>query len=96
MRRADLSLDAIVRCGDSVMPPYTLVLRNGSGRPTTRERLEDLLREIGTLLLAFAPLDVALSSERPNRWPILLLFLSLGMFFLAIALLAERRRPHDN
>jgi len=70
-------------------------MRNGSGRPTTRERIEDVFREIGTLLLAFAPLDVVLSSDREHRWPILLLFLSLGIFFLAIALVAERRRPHD-
>jgi peptidoglycan/LPS O-acetylase OafA/YrhL len=61
---------------------------------TTRERVEEAAREIGVLLIAFAPLDVALNDARPFRWWILLLFLSLGLLFFVCALVAERRRKH--
>jgi hypothetical protein len=57
------------------------------------ERVEDALREIGTLLLAFAPLDAALSE---GRMPIgfLLLFVGSGLLLFVAALLMERKRVH--
>jgi len=59
---------------------------------TWRERLEDAVREIGTLFLALAPLDASLS-ENPGRF--LLFFVVLGASFVAWAILNERRRRHD-
>lgn len=50
------------------------------------------MREIGTLLMAFAPLDAAVSEGRlPTLW-FLLLFLGLGASFFIGALVMERRR----
>jgi hypothetical protein len=39
------------------------------------ERIEDAMREVGTLLIAFAPLDAALSERREHVAVFLLLFL---------------------
>lgn len=55
-------------------------------------RVEDAIREIGTLLVAFAPLDVALTEGR--RWGTLLLFLLLGASLFIGSLWLERRRRH--
>ena len=59
-----------------------------------RERIEDAMREVGTLLIAFAPLDAALSEGRGqmNTLAFLLLFFGLGSLLLAGAVLLERRR----
>ena len=57
----------------------------------TFQRLEDLMREMGTLLLAFAPLEGALSSS-PSRWFSLVFFLVLGAALFAAAVRSERRR----
>jgi hypothetical protein len=70
-------------------------MRQNSNRPSVRERFEDVLREVGTLLIAFAPLDVALGAEKTKSWSSMLLFLSLGLLFLTIALVAEQQRNHD-
>jgi len=59
---------------------------------TVPERLEDAMREIGTLLLALTPLDAALT-ENPGGF--LLLFLLLGASLFATAILIERRRRLD-
>jgi hypothetical protein len=59
---------------------------------TTRERLEEAAREIGVLLMAFAPLDVALTDRPSTRWTPLLLFFVTGVLFLGGALASERRR----
>jgi len=58
------------------------------------ERIEDGMREVGTLLIAFAPLDAALSEGHPNGgvFLFLLLFLILGALLFVGALLLERRR----
>ena len=55
-----------------------------------RERVEDAMREVGTLLIAFTPLDVSLT-ENPHHTT-LLIFLALGLSFLTGALLLERSR----
>ena len=57
-----------------------------------RQRLEELLREVGTLLIAFAPLDVTLGNSREFRWQWLLLFALLGISLFMTAVIAERRR----
>lgn len=57
-----------------------------------RERLEEISREIGTLLLAFTPLDAVVWSDQRERGSLLLLFLFAGALFIFIALLSEQRR----
>ena len=59
---------------------------------TVRERVEDAMREVGTLLIAFAPLDAAFNAERPYIVVLLLFFLSAGALFFTGALILERRR----
>jgi len=74
---------------------YCSFMRRDADHPNVRKRVEDVLREVGTLLVAFAPLDVALSAEKTKSWSSMLPFLSLGLLFLTIALVAEQRRNHD-
>jgi hypothetical protein len=57
-----------------------------------RERIEEAAREIGVLLIAFAPLDAVLAE--PRRVPTLLFFVMLGVSLFAAALVMERRRAH--
>ena len=64
-------------------------------RRIIRRRLEELCREVGALLIAFAPLDAALASDQPNRWGWLLLFLSLGAFLTVYAMIEEIRRSRE-
>jgi len=52
------------------------------------------MREVGTLLIAFAPLDAALSERREHIAGFLLLFLGLGALLFVGALVLERRRSH--
>jgi hypothetical protein len=59
------------------------------------ERVEEALREIGVLLIAFAPLDVALTSHTAANANYLLLFLGLGIYFFVGALILERIRGKD-
>lgn len=67
-------------------------MRRESTAPSIRKGFEEILREIGVLLLAFAPLDAALGSDRPERWSIVLLFITLGISLIAGSLLSEQRR----
>ena len=57
---------------------------------TVKERIEDALREIGTLLVTFAPLDAAINRET-NALSLLIFFL-IGIIVFAAAVLLERRR----
>ncbi len=52
------------------------------------------MREVGTLLIAFAPLDAALSERKEHIVGFLLLFLGLGALLFVGALVLERRRSH--
>ena len=61
---------------------------------TLRERLEDLFREIGTLLLAFAPLDAVLWGERADRTSLVLTFVVIALLLITIAIVSEKRRNH--
>ena len=61
-------------------------------RIRVRERLEDLCREIGTLLLAFTPLDSVLWEDRPYHSALELTFFLVAVLLLSIAILSESRR----
>ena len=56
-----------------------------------RERIEEAMREVGVLLMAFAPLDGLLQPRELIPWPRLSFFLSLGIFLFALAIVFERR-----
>ena len=58
------------------------------------ERIEDALREVGTLVIAFTPLDAAFS-QTGNRVGRLLLFGLYGLVLFIGALWLERRRSRD-
>ena len=66
--------------------------------PTRRpiDRVEDAMREIGTLVLAFAPLDAVFSPEGSGSLGSVLLFVLLGLSFFLLALLLERRRAREH
>ena len=68
-------------------------------RPTqalrARERLLDAMREVGVLLIAFAPLDAVLV-ESPRRRNGLLIFLALGLFLFLVAIIVEWRSASDH
>jgi integral membrane sensor domain MASE1 len=57
----------------------------------SRERIEDLAREVGTLLLALTPLDAVLWSET-YRWWLGSVYILLGFVSFGFATVAERRR----
>jgi hypothetical protein len=59
-----------------------------------RRRLEDLFREVGTLLLAFAPLDAVLWGDRPDRAELVLTFVSIGLALILASVFSELRRLH--
>lgn len=69
---------------------------SASDRRIIHHRTEELFREVGALLIAFAPLDAALASSEPNRWGYLLLFMSLGTLLTLIALIYEFRRSREH
>ena len=58
------------------------------------ERSEEFVREIGTLLVALAPLDAVVDDVRV-RWRWLLFFLVLGIFLFGTALFTELWRQND-
>lgn len=62
---------------------------------SVQERLEDVMREVGTLLIAFAPLDAALAESR-SVTRALLFFLLMGVALFAGSLWLEGKRKHDS
>jgi len=58
---------------------------------TVAERVEDAMREVGTLVMAFAPLD-ATFAEGDARVGRLLLFGAYGLLLFVGSLWLERRR----
>jgi hypothetical protein len=70
------------------MSPFTPV-------KMVRERIEDAMREIGVLLIAFCPLDAALIENPDRSLRFLLFFLAAGASLFTGALVLERRRRHD-
>jgi len=61
---------------------------------TVQERVEDAMREVGTLLITFAPLDAALA-EGSGIAGKFLSFVIVGVTLFAGSLWLERRRTHD-
>ncbi len=61
---------------------------------TLAERIEDAMREVGTLVIAFAPLDAAFAGG-PIRAALLLLFAIYGVLLLVGSLWLEGRRSRD-
>ena len=61
-------------------------------RALLRERVVEIVREIGVLIVAFAPLDAIAWNDLPGRWWFMLLFLSGGFLLLGIALALEVSR----
>jgi hypothetical protein len=56
------------------------------------ERIEDAIREVGTLLVALAPLDMAFGADRTNALSYGLIFEAVGVSLFVLALFIERRR----
>jgi hypothetical protein len=55
-------------------------------------RILEALREIGVLIVALAPLDVALSGQGLRKqWPTLLIFLVAGLLGFLYSVWGERR-----
>ena len=59
-----------------------------------RRRLEDACREIGILLVAFAPLDLAFSDATQRRG-VAAFFAGVGVLAFCVAIVAEVRRTND-
>ena len=55
-----------------------------------RERIEEAMREIGVLLMTFAPLDTAVSSDASRAE--LLIFFGSGLILFVLALTLEGKR----
>ena len=58
---------------------------------TTRQRVEEALREIGVLLVALSPLDATVRATGTPRHTLLYLFIA-GVVLFVVAVLLERRR----
>ena len=58
---------------------------------SVRERIADAMREAGTLLITFGPLDAAIAHEDPWATLLLLLFLTLGLCLFTGGIFLERR-----
>jgi hypothetical protein len=68
------------------------MMRRGSSGSLTKQRLEELGREVGALLIAFAPLDFVLGGGDGSQFRSMLLFLLLGALLYMMAVITERRR----
>ena len=55
-------------------------------------RLEDVAREVGTLMLAFAPLDAEFADPAIRGHARVLRYVAFGVFLLGMALASELRR----
>ncbi len=65
-------------------------------RRNLTERVEDVGRETGALMMVFAPLDYFLASERVTTGRAVLILFGLGALFLCVALTSEFRRIRAN
>ncbi len=57
---------------------------------SVQERVEDAMREVATLLFAFAPLDAVLTAG--DQGAITLTFMTLSVLLFSMAIGLERRR----
>jgi hypothetical protein len=65
-----------------------------SSAKAVAERIEDAIREVGTLLVALAPLDMAFGADRANALGYGLTFEGIGVSLFLFALFIERQRLH--
>jgi putative exporter of polyketide antibiotics len=56
------------------------------------ERIEDAVRESGTLIVALTPLDAAFAPNQEERWFLALILMGAGVLLFGVALFLERRR----
>ena len=63
-----------------------------SAATTVTERIEDAIREIATLFIALAPLDVILGGDQPHAFSYGLIFVAVGVGLFVATLISERRR----
>ena len=61
------------------------------GSALVRIRLEEAAREVGVLLIAFAPLDMAFTDRR-SSFGTAALFFAIGALCFTVALVSEKRR----
>jgi hypothetical protein len=64
------------------------------GTQVLKMRVEEALREIGVLLITFAPLDAALVWDTPGHRTGPLIFLAIGVIVFAVSVYLESRREH--
>ena len=74
------------------MMAYPQIPQVPSDTKPVPERVEEALREIGVLLLTFAPLDTAVSVAQGQKVGSILFFAVVGLCFFSVALLMERHR----
>jgi hypothetical protein len=67
-------------------------LRDVLSAKTIAERIEDAIREVATLLVALAPLDMAFAADRTNALSYGLIFEAIGVSLFVLALFIERQR----
>ena len=78
--------------GSASARPIVRSMANLSLPPTAFERIDDLIREIGTLIVALTPLDLGFSTEVEGKILTALLLSQLGLFLFGVALVIEHRR----
>jgi putative exporter of polyketide antibiotics len=59
------------------------------------ERIEDAIRESGTLIVALTPLDATFAPNQEDRWLWALILFGSGILLFGVALFLERRRTRD-
>ena len=67
-------------------------MTNDSNLKTAFERIEEAAREIATLFIALAPLDVVLGADRPHAFRNGLIFVGMGVSFFVLTLINEGKR----
>jgi len=75
--------------------PMQAAVNNDPDFKSPRVRLEEAIREIGTLLVALAPLDAAFRERRDDSVAGLLLFLAAGATLFVFAVFLEGSRHNE-
>ena len=65
-------------------------------RRRARERVEDAFREIGTLVITFAPIDATFATDRRGLLRETLTLLAIGVLLFAGAVAMEWRMPRSD
>lgn len=70
--------------------------QNSKKRRQLHRRILEALREVGVLLIAFAPLDVVLKGGKELQWGAMLSFFLVGLSAFALGSIAEWRFDDDD